>query len=193
MRMQKAGYGFRGMMATAVALGAALAAVAANVSSASGNFKVRADESHKGEIGELGASFNYLADQLSKTFNDLTIEKNRLQEIFDVISDGIVVVDSDSNPVTTNEAIKTLFNRAEKNNMFGIGNFAMCFQTGNGITKDSVMAVKLYKKAFTLGNSDLVKQHEGLAKKGNLFSAMLLADCYTHGDGVKRDAAKSNF
>ncbi len=85
---------------------------------ANGNFTVRADESHKGEIGELGASFNYLADQLSKSINDLTIEKNRLQEIFDVISDGIVVVDADSNPVTTNEAIKTLFNRAEKNNMF---------------------------------------------------------------------------
>lgn len=85
---------------------------------ASGNFKVRADESHKGEIGELGASFNYLADQLSKSINDLTIEKNRLQEIFDVISDGIVVVNEDSYPVTTNEAIKTLFNRAEKNNMF---------------------------------------------------------------------------
>ncbi len=85
---------------------------------ASGNLSVRADESHKGEIGELGASFNYLADQLSKSISDLTNEKNRLQEIFDVISDGIVVVDSDSNPVTTNEAIKTLFNRAEKNNMF---------------------------------------------------------------------------
>ncbi|MBR4365839.1 MAG: sel1 repeat family protein [Bacteroidaceae bacterium] len=89
------------------------------------------------------------------------------------------------------EAVKWFSKSAEKNNMFGIGNFAMCFQTGNGITKDSVMAVKLYKKAFTLGNSDLVKQHEGLAKKGNLFSAMLLADCYTHGDGVKRDAAKA--
>ena len=85
---------------------------------ASGNFSVRADESHKGEIGELGASFNYLADQLSKSISDLTNEKNRLQEIFDVISDGIVVVDADSNPVTTNEAIRTLFNRAEKNNMF---------------------------------------------------------------------------
>ncbi len=85
---------------------------------ASGNFSVRADESHKGEIGELGASFNYLADQLSKSINDLTNEKNRLQEIFDVISDGIVVVDQDSTPVTTNEAIKTLFNRADKNNMF---------------------------------------------------------------------------
>ena len=89
------------------------------------------------------------------------------------------------------EAVKWFSKSAEKGNMFGIGNFAMCFQTGNGITKDSVMAVKLYKKAFGLGNTDLVKQHETLAKKGNVFSAMLMADSYTHGDGVVRDPAKA--
>ena len=83
-----------------------------------GNFSVRADESHKGEIGELGQSFNFLADRLSKSISDLTAERNQLQDIFDVISDGIVVVDSHSVPVTTNKAIHNLFDRAEKNNMF---------------------------------------------------------------------------
>ena len=83
-----------------------------------GNFSVRADESHKGEIGELGQSFNFLADRLSKSISDLTSERNQLQDIFDVISDGIVVVDKDSVPVTTNKAIHKLFERAEKNNMF---------------------------------------------------------------------------
>ena len=83
-----------------------------------GNFTVRADESHKGEIGELGQSFNFLADRLSKSISDLTSERNQLQDIFDVISDGIVVVDKDSIPVTTNKAIHKLFERAEKNNMF---------------------------------------------------------------------------
>ena len=83
-----------------------------------GNFSVRADESHKGEIGELGQSFNFLADRLSKSINDLTAERNQLQDIFDVISDGIVVVDSKSVPVTTNKAIHKIFERAEKNNMF---------------------------------------------------------------------------
>ena len=83
-----------------------------------GNFSVRADESHKGEIGELGQSFNFLADRLSKSISDLTSERNQLQDIFDVISDGIVVVDKDSLPVTTNKAIHKLFERAEKNNMF---------------------------------------------------------------------------
>ena len=83
-----------------------------------GNFSVRADESHKGEIGELGQSFNFLADRLSKSISDLTAERNQLQDIFDVISDGIVVVDNNSVPITTNKAIHNLFDRAEKNNMF---------------------------------------------------------------------------
>ena len=83
-----------------------------------GNFSIRADESHKGEIGELGQSFNFLADKLSKSISDLTTERNQLQDIFDVISDGIVVVNNKSIPVTTNKAIHNLFDRAEKNNMF---------------------------------------------------------------------------
>lgn len=83
-----------------------------------GNFSIRADESHKGEIGELGQSFNFLADRLSKSISDLTAERNQLQDIFDVISDGIVVVNSKSVPVTTNKAIHQIFDRAEKNNMF---------------------------------------------------------------------------
>jgi len=83
-----------------------------------GNFSIRADESHKGEIGELGQSFNFLADRLSKSISDLTAERNQLQDIFDVISDGIVVVNSKSVPVTTNKAIHQIFERAEKNNMF---------------------------------------------------------------------------
>ncbi len=83
-----------------------------------GNFKLRADESHKGEVGELGASFNFLADQLSKSIGNLTAEKNQLQEVFNTISDGIVVVDENCKPVTTNEVIKNLFNRADRSNLF---------------------------------------------------------------------------
>ncbi|MCR4688549.1 MAG: HAMP domain-containing protein [Saccharofermentans sp.] len=85
---------------------------------AKGNLSLRADEHHKGEVGELGASFNYLADQLSHSIDSLTAEKNQLQEIFNAISDGIVVVDAECKPVTTNEVIKNLFSRADKNNLF---------------------------------------------------------------------------
>ncbi|MBO4459195.1 MAG: HAMP domain-containing protein [Clostridiales bacterium] len=83
-----------------------------------GNYNVRADESDKGEVGELGASFNTMADRLSRSISDITTERNRLQDIFDIISDGIVVVDENSNPIIVNKAIHTIFDRAEANNMF---------------------------------------------------------------------------
>ena len=83
-----------------------------------GNYNVRADESDKGEVGELGASFNTMADRLSRSISDITTERNRLQDIFDIISDGIIVVDEHSNPIIVNKAIHTIFDRDEANNMF---------------------------------------------------------------------------
>lgn len=83
-----------------------------------GDFSVRADTSHKGEIGELATSFNSLADQLSTSIYELTVERNRLREIFDVISEGIVSVDMDLRPVYSNPAIHTLFENSKKRNLF---------------------------------------------------------------------------
>jgi len=83
-----------------------------------GNMSVRADESHKGEIGELGASFNILADRLSQSINDLTIERNRLEDIFNVISEGIVVVDQKAVPIVVNNKARTIFTNAHRSNLF---------------------------------------------------------------------------
>jgi len=83
-----------------------------------GNFSIRANESHKGEIGELGQSFNFLADRLSKSINDITIERNRLEDIFNVISDGILVVDENSNKIMSNNQLNIIFSKAKKTNMF---------------------------------------------------------------------------
>lgn len=85
---------------------------------AAGNFSVRADENEKGEIGELAASFNYLANRLSKSISDLTIERNRLKDIFDVISEGIVVVDETVKPIFVNKALDTIFDKVQKKNLF---------------------------------------------------------------------------
>lgn len=85
---------------------------------ASGNYSTRITESYKGEIGEIAQSFNFLADQLSKSINDLTIERNRLKDIFDVITEGIVVVDADGRPTFSNNAVSTLFDKVQKKNLF---------------------------------------------------------------------------
>lgn len=83
-----------------------------------GDFSVRADPTVKGETGELAKSFNDLAERLSRSITELTIERNRLKEIFDVISEGIVSVDSDLRPVYSNPAIETLFENAKRKNLF---------------------------------------------------------------------------
>lgn len=83
-----------------------------------GDFSVRADSSVRGEVGELAQSFNDLAERLSQSITDLTMERNRLKEIFDVISEGIVSVDTELRPVYSNSSIATLFENASARNLF---------------------------------------------------------------------------
>ena len=83
-----------------------------------GDFSVRADSSVRGEVGELAQSFNDLAERLSRSITDLTMERNRLKEIFDVISEGIVSVDTELRTVYSNSAIATLFENASARNLF---------------------------------------------------------------------------
>ena len=70
-----------------------------------GDFSVRANDQTKGEIGDLAASVNELAEKLSKSITSVTTERNRLKEIFDIISEGIVSVNKDLQPDYSNNAI----------------------------------------------------------------------------------------
>jgi signal transduction histidine kinase len=83
-----------------------------------GDFTIRADNSARGEIGELAHSFNDLADKLSNSISELTIERNRLREIFDVISEGIVSIDLELKPIYANPAISSLFENVKRKNFF---------------------------------------------------------------------------
>ena len=83
-----------------------------------GDFTVRANDSTKGEIGELAASVNELAERLSKSITSVTTERNRLKEIFDIISEGIVSVDKNLQPDYSNNAIATLFEKVPRKNLF---------------------------------------------------------------------------
>lgn len=81
---------------------------------------------------------------------------------------------------------------AKQDNAYGIGNMAMCYQFGNGIKKDTITAIKLYKSAIKKGEEKIIPKQEAKFKKtGDLFAARLLMDCYKEGIGVKRDYRKS--
>lgn len=83
-----------------------------------GNLSIRANENSVGEAGELAASFNTMADRLSKSINDLTNESNKLESIFNVISEGIVVLDQNGTVTFTNDIMKSFFSRVPTKNTF---------------------------------------------------------------------------
>ena len=83
-----------------------------------GDFSVRANEDHRGEVGELASSFNTMADRLSQSINNLTSERNRLEEIFNVISEGIVVFNAYGNVTFTNNTMNSFFEKVQKKNLF---------------------------------------------------------------------------
>ena len=83
-----------------------------------GDFSIRANDKTKGEIGDLAASVNELAEKLSKSITSVTTERNRLKEIFDIISEGIVSVNKDLQPDYSDNAIATLFEKVPRKNLF---------------------------------------------------------------------------
>lgn len=78
-----------------------------------GNFKLRADASQPGEIGELAQAINNLAADLDRTISALMAEKNRLQQILDGLSEGILAIDEHYRITLLNPALFRLlgFNR----------------------------------------------------------------------------------
>lgn len=83
------------------------------LSMAAGDFSVRADESVRGEIGELGGALNHLSSALGRTISELMVERNRLRRILNGLSEGIVAVDAQGMITHVNPAMHTLFHQAQ--------------------------------------------------------------------------------
>ncbi len=72
---------------------------------AAGDFTQRADASQRGEVGELGGALNFLSQELSLTISTLVLERNRLEQTINGLSEGIVSVDNLLRVTHTNPAI----------------------------------------------------------------------------------------
>ncbi len=83
-----------------------------------GNLRIRANENHVGEAGELAVSFNSMADRLTKSINELTNERNKLENIFNVISEGIMVFNRDGTVTFSNDKMKDIFSKVPHKNNF---------------------------------------------------------------------------
>lgn len=69
-----------------------------------GNFKTVAEEKGRGEIALLGRSLNILSRSLSSSIGDLTAERNKLRDILDVMSDGVIAFDESGSITQYNPA-----------------------------------------------------------------------------------------
>ena len=78
------------------------------VSMAEGNLEERADETADAELGELGKSVNQLSYQLSRNMYTLIVERNRLRNMLNGLSEGIVAVNAEKRVTHTNPALGKL-------------------------------------------------------------------------------------
>ena len=90
----------------------------AAVAMADGHLETRADEDVDGELGELGRSLNHLSDQLSRNMYTLIVERNRLRNMLNGLSEGIVAVDAEGGVTHTNPALERLVPRAKSGQHF---------------------------------------------------------------------------
>lgn len=77
---------------------------------------------------------------------------------------------------------------AAQKNTTAIGNLGLCYQYGNGVKADSVLAMKHYLRSMNAGNKPLVQQMEQRAGRGELFAAVA-SGLYYNGKG--KDVNKS--
>ena len=81
------------------------------VAMSEGELERRADDQAEGEIGELGKAVNNLSDQLSRNLYTLIVERNRLRNMLNGLSEGIVAIDREGRITHTNPAIEKFFTR----------------------------------------------------------------------------------
>lgn len=83
---------------------------------AEGDFNQTVDVKSNDEIGQLAIMFNYLTGKLNMTLQEMSLEKSKLDKIFEYMTEGVVAVHVDGTIIHANPiAVKILgYNNAEE-------------------------------------------------------------------------------
>jgi len=74
-----------------------------------GDFDAHADENAPDELGELARALNNLSYQLSRNMYMLIVERNRLKNMLNGLSEGIIAIDAEGAITHINPAIERMF------------------------------------------------------------------------------------
>ncbi len=75
---------------------------------AKGDFTRKINVHTADEIGQLGETFNYLAEQLSNTINEISSEKSKVEAIINNMTDGIIALDGKGYLIQVNPSARQL-------------------------------------------------------------------------------------
>jgi len=75
---------------------------------AKGNFENKIDVKSDDEVGLLGASLNYMSNQLKNNIMELSHEKEKLENIIASMSDGVITLDPKGNIILINNPAEIL-------------------------------------------------------------------------------------
>ncbi len=80
---------------------------------AKGNFDQKIEVKSDDEIGELSETFNYMAETLSMSLEDLSNEKNKLEVIVNTMADGLIAVDNNREIILINPMAKKFLSKLD--------------------------------------------------------------------------------
>lgn len=76
---------------------------------ANGNLQTRVNMNLNDELGQLGKTFNNMADQLQSKINEVVDKQNRLESILKSMQSGVIAVDNNEAIITINPYAKRIF------------------------------------------------------------------------------------
>jgi len=118
---------------------------------AGGDFDAHADESAPDEMGELGKALNNLSYQLSRNMYMLIVERNRLKNMLNGLSEGIIAIDYRGIITHINPAIGLMFE--QKKIALGLPDPRMKYVPNKSVWEDFDSVIKTGEAATRNFNS----------------------------------------
>lgn len=140
------------------------------------NFKQRIDLPLDGELGELIASFNDMAERLEnyeeQNIEELTAEKAKLETLVSTIADGAVLIDTNMQVILVNPTARTIFGWENKD-VIGAN---VLHHLPTEVT------VKLTKPLYQIVDCQINQKADSETASDNINENTLQEECFSGGD-----------